>query len=225
MRAFKPIKKKSLAEEVADKLQKQIESGKLALGSKLPVEAELGAMFNVGRSSVREATKLLATRGYLSIEQGRGTFVKKELPKKETWEQKLQHADVKDLRESRDLLDVSFAQLAAKRCTDEDLAEMQKWLSEREWTASEGDLRACIEADVKFHFAIAKATHNQILIEVYRVIADMQTSSWQLMYDDTARLRDSQQRHVALFENIKKGDAEKIEGSLKDLLAKIWAKE
>lgn len=225
MKTFRTIKKKSLSEEVADKIRRLIENGKLKKGEKLPVEPELSEMFGVGRSSIREATKLLASRGYLSIEQGRGTFVKDTLPEPESWRQVLQHSDIKDLRETRDLFDNAFAQLAARRCTEADLSEIKRWLDERGKTAKENNLQGCIEADVQFHLAIAKATHNHILIEIYKSIAEHQINSWQLLYEDTSRLCNSQQRHVQLFEDIKQGDTESVERSMKDLLGHIWENE
>ena len=53
------IRRKSLAEEVAELIKKQISEGKLAKGDKLPAEPELMRLFGVGRSTVREAIKML----------------------------------------------------------------------------------------------------------------------------------------------------------------------
>ena len=52
------IQKKSLAEEVAEQLQKEITEGKLKEGDKLPIEPELMKIFGVGRSTIREAIKM-----------------------------------------------------------------------------------------------------------------------------------------------------------------------
>ncbi len=71
------IIKKSLAEEIADKLREQITGGQYKVNDKLPTEPELMAEFGVGRSSIREATKSLVQSGILRIQQGAGTFVER----------------------------------------------------------------------------------------------------------------------------------------------------
>ena len=68
------LQKKSLAEEVSSLIREQINDGKLTKGEKLPTEPELMKLFGVGRSTIREAIKMLVNMGYLSVQQGRGTF-------------------------------------------------------------------------------------------------------------------------------------------------------
>ena len=69
------IQRRSLADEVAEQVQKQIIDGELKEGDKLPIEAELMKEFGVGRSSIREAVKKLENMGYLKVQQGKGTFI------------------------------------------------------------------------------------------------------------------------------------------------------
>lgn len=71
------IQKKSLADMVAEQLRQQITEGVYAIGDKIPTEPELMKMFKVGRSSVREAVKLLVNMGVVQVRQGAGTFVAK----------------------------------------------------------------------------------------------------------------------------------------------------
>ena len=65
---------------MAEQLQKQIKEGKLKEGDKLPTEPELMKVFGVGRSTIREAVKMLLNKGYISVQQGRGTFVESQTP-------------------------------------------------------------------------------------------------------------------------------------------------
>ena len=69
------IRKKSLAEELAARLQEQIAAGTFGIGEKLPPEPELMRIFGVGRSTVREAVRILSDMGLLRVRQGAGTFV------------------------------------------------------------------------------------------------------------------------------------------------------
>ena len=66
------IQRRSLADEEAEQVQKQIIDGELKEGDKLPIEAELMKEFGVGRSSIREAVKKLENMGYLKVQQGKG---------------------------------------------------------------------------------------------------------------------------------------------------------
>ena len=62
------IRKRSLAEEMAVRLQEQIAQGRFEVGGKLPTESELMKIFGVGRSTVREAVKILVNMGFLKVQ-------------------------------------------------------------------------------------------------------------------------------------------------------------
>ena len=95
------LSKKSLAEELAGRLQGQFMSGKFEVGEKLPPEPELMQIFGVGRSTVREAVRILSNMGFLKVRQGAGTFVERLTPPDEPMERRLGRADLHDLDEVR----------------------------------------------------------------------------------------------------------------------------
>ena len=103
------LQKKSLAEEVSSLIREQINDGKLTKGEKLPTEPELMKLFGVGRSTVREAIKMLVNMGYLSVQQGRGTFVESVTETNEPFHQRLKRADIQELREVRDIIEAPIA--------------------------------------------------------------------------------------------------------------------
>ena len=100
------ISRKSLADEVAEKLQQQIAFGTYKVDEKLPIEPELMLSFGVGRSTIREAIKILTNCGLLRVLQGIGTFVENATGIKEPLSQRLKRADWKDLDEVRQLLEM-----------------------------------------------------------------------------------------------------------------------
>ncbi len=109
----------SLAEQVADQINQVIIDQNINAGEKLPNEFELAARLNVGRSTIREAVKLLVARNCLEIRRGKGTFV---VEKPGQIEDPLGFAYVKDkitlavdLMELRLQLEPWVAQLAAQR--------------------------------------------------------------------------------------------------------------
>lgn len=196
------IQKRSLAEEVAEQLQNQIINGELKEGNKLPVEAELMRIFGVGRSSIREAVKKLENMGYLNVQQGKGTFIATPTPAKEPLEQRLKRADIKELYEVRNILESAISEKAAQRHTEQDAKEIMKYLAARKSTAEAGELADCMEADIKFHLAIAKAAHNEILFELYSSVATRLLDSYKDIYEDTAHFMESQPLHEKVAESI-----------------------
>ena len=200
------IQKKSLAEEVAEQLQKQIIDGTLKKGDKLPIAVELMNIFGVGRSSIREAVKKLENMGYLKVQQGKGTFISAPTPAKEPLEQRLKRADIKELNEVRHILEAAIAEKATLRHTEQDVEEMKASLSERKNAAETGALSECIEADIKFHISVAKAAHNEFLFELYSSVAMRLKESYENIYDDTSHFLQSQPLHENLVNSITDND-------------------
>src|ERR1700710_2130642 len=93
------IQRKSLAEEVAGKLQGNILKGGYKMNQKLPVEAELMRSFGVGRSTIREAVKILVNSGFLRVLQGVGTFIDDTTGINEPLFQRLKRAETKNIDE------------------------------------------------------------------------------------------------------------------------------
>lgn len=181
-------------------------SGKFEVGEKLPPEPELMQIFGVGRSTVREAVRILSNMGFLKVRQGAGTFVERLTPPDEPMERRLGRADLHDLDEVRKILEAAIAEKAAERRTAHDAAVLEKHLAERGATAASGALQACIEADVNFHIALAEATHNEILCELYRSTAAHLKKRFSNIYRNTECLLASQPTHGQLLGYILAGD-------------------
>ena len=203
------INKKSLAEEVASKLQEQISLGQYKINEKLPIEAELMKSFGVGRSSIREAMKLLANSGLLRIQQGVGTFVQEVTGTQEPMDQRLKRASLKDLDEVRQLLELKIAEKAAINRTDDDIVAMKQHLANRMKTANEGLLEECVEADIQFHIAIAEASKNEILADLYKSVSKHLKKEFLKLYPDTEVFKETYIIHEQLLKNIIAKDPKK----------------
>ena len=203
------IKRKSLADEVASKIQEQISFGKYKVNEKLPIEPELMKGFGVGRSTIREAIKILANSGLLRVQQGIGTFVEQSTSNREPMEQRLKRANVQDLDEVRQLLEMKIAEKAAMNRTDSDIIAIKAHLENRKKSAAAGLIEDCIEADVQFHIAIAEASKNEILADLYRSTS-IHLKNWFLqIYPDTAVFEETYTLHEQLLKSIIAGDAKK----------------
>src|SRR4051794_21728035 len=89
-----PVRRQPLVDQILNHLQQQIAEGKYPIGSKLPSEPELMAQLAVGRSTLREAMRVLAHMGLVDVRPGDGTYVREPAPGTESLGQRLQRARV-----------------------------------------------------------------------------------------------------------------------------------
>ena len=160
-----PITRVTLADSVIDQLRKQILSGGLAPGERLPTERELCAAFGVGRTTVREALKGLAASGF--VERQGAALVARDprgLPAPTVDRAALAaRAAVRDVYETRKLLEVRCAELAAEHASTAELDGLEALLR----TMNATDDGRFPSLDVAFHSTIAGASHNRVLARVY----------------------------------------------------------
>lgn len=155
-----------MSDQVTTKIRQNIDQGKYKTGEKIPAEPELMKLYGVGRSTIREAIKTLAMKGILKVQQGSGTFVNSEVH--ETIDQRLRRADFDEINAVRKLLEEETVRLAAKNYTGEDMEEMKRCLENRRLAILAEQRQACIDADIAFHIAIAAASSNKALADLYQ---------------------------------------------------------
>ncbi|HVA29447.1 MAG TPA: GntR family transcriptional regulator [Candidatus Baltobacteraceae bacterium] len=163
MNSREPIARASrpkLADQVVERIRRLIDDETYARGSRLPTETELSKRFNVGRSTVREAVRVLSHMGEVSVKHGDGTFVAACAPT-EHFERRLARARIDDLYEARGIIEVQTASLAAQRRTRRDIDAMRRELRKRRRAQETGDAQAFLLADFAFHAAVAKGSKNE----------------------------------------------------------------
>jgi GntR family transcriptional repressor for pyruvate dehydrogenase complex len=167
-----PIERRKVYELVAERLIARIGDGPGA-GEPLPPERELMQQYAVGRSSVREALRMLESRGLIES-RGNGTFVVAEPrnPFADGLGMLLADGttDLQQLFEVRRLLESEIAGLAAERRADEHLARLQASID-----AMDGGLdreETYIAADIDFHLILADATGNRFVVQLMHAIRD-----------------------------------------------------
>jgi len=204
-----PIKRNSLADEVAQRLQEQISRGVYKPADKLPTEPALMQEFGVGRSTIREAVRILANGGVLRVQQGIGTFIEENTGIAEPLPQRLNRAQFEDLDEVRQLLEVKIAQKAAVNRSDSDLEKMQLHLRERKDFSAANQVAECIQADISFHTAIAEASGNSILSDLYKTVASHLKKKFIERFSTTETFAATQHLHKNLLNSIIAQDAAK----------------
>lgn len=197
-----PLARHSLADAVVGRLQQQLSLGVYQPGDKLPSEPELMAQFGVGRSTIREAIRILANTGHVTVRQGSGTMVESQRGIAEPLQQRLKRADASDLDEVRQLLEIKIAEKAALMRTRKDITKMQTLLEQRAVAARAGDTAETITADIRFHVAMAIASKNDILADLYRSVAEQMGRHFKQTYINTDAFIVSQQLHEQLLKSI-----------------------
>lgn len=161
------MKKEKLSDKVAARILKDIAARKYKVGEKIPPEPELMQLYGVGRSSVREAIKSLAMAGKLLVKQGDGTYVNDDSDAVPL-NQQLRNADFDEINAVRRLLEEEIVKLAADHHSAGDLKKMEKALASRKAAILREDRKACTDADIAFHMAIAQASGNKVLADLYQ---------------------------------------------------------
>ena len=159
--------KELLSKKIALEIESAIYSQKLKEGEQLPTEFELCEQFGVSRTSLREALRMLSAKGLISIEKGRGTFVKKITSESVT--DPLQHylrlklgvPYILEIIEARKAIEPELAKLAAINRTNSDIEKMEKAIEEL--GKYEGGPEGLAILDMEFHQGIANATKNRLL--------------------------------------------------------------
>jgi GntR family transcriptional regulator, transcriptional repressor for pyruvate dehydrogenase complex len=171
---FETIRKNTAPEMVVKQMLKKISGGELAIGARLPSQRDLARSFGVGRSSIREALNALAVMGYLDVQQGRGTFIAKELPRNDpsvaTLKTAFQAGNLLDLIELRETLECRAAELAAERIEARQYAPLKQSLRDMEESAD--DYQRFLQADLEFHSLLAEATGNRVFSEMLRFLLE-----------------------------------------------------
>ena len=172
MSEFSHLKNKLLAEQVEDQIYHYILDEALEPGAKLPNEFALGEKLRVGRSTIREAVKLLVARNCLEVRRGKGTFV---VEKPGQIEDPLGFAYVKDKitlavaqMELRQQLDPTETQLAAQRNEKTEKDTLRQLCEQVEHKIRSGEDHG--PADKEFHAYVARCTHNSVITEIMPVI-------------------------------------------------------
>ncbi|QSX09201.1 FadR family transcriptional regulator [Alkalibacter rhizosphaerae] len=166
------MKNKTLAEKAAQDLLSYIQEQQLGEGDRLPNEYDLSKRLGVGRNTVREGVRILASRNILRIKQGSGTFVSDqpglvEDPLGFSFMEDRRKL-VLDLMQVRLIVEPAIAALAAQNATEEDLVQLDRLCGEiEELIYAEKDFS---EKDRAFHGKLAESTKNLVMKNLIPVI-------------------------------------------------------
>jgi GntR family transcriptional repressor for pyruvate dehydrogenase complex len=182
----------------------------LAPGQRIPSERQLAQALDVGRSGVREAIKSLSLLGLLDVRQGAGTYLTSStselLPRVIEWGLLLGEPRVYDLTETRSHLEILVAGLAAERRTDADVRELRDIVDTMRLAGE--DIAAYVEADVRFHLAVANASGNVVLANLVSSIQSLLRVWAGRVLESAGETETSLAMHVPIVDAIEESDAD-----------------
>lgn len=166
------LKSKLLVEQVEERIYRYIVDTPLKPGTRLPNEFELGEKFGVGRSTIREAVKLLSSKGIVNVRRGSGTYVLTTVLGKGDplglGNVQDKTALALDIVNVRLLLEPGIAAMAAHNATEEDIARIKRLCYRVEDKIRAGEYYD--EDDIAFHTCVATASKNTVVEQLIPII-------------------------------------------------------
>jgi len=213
--------KKRLSETLANSLQKEILG--LKVGEKMPTEAELAVRFDVSRTVVREAARILVQRGLVTVSPGRGMTVA-AMDGSLIAEQyglllQLSEGSFEQLLELRLVLEVEMSALAAARHSPEQL-QMMRALNER-IRAADPVSDDFLDADLEFHEMIAQSSGNPFFPLVVRPINSFLRETYSAGAGYPTEANHTVEEHVEIADAIAAGDPARARFATENHLRRI----
>ncbi|WP_243286203.1 FadR/GntR family transcriptional regulator [Geothrix terrae] len=213
-----PIKTKRLYEEIVDQIKHLIAEGKLKPGDKLLAERDLADRFQVSRASVREAIRTLEMLGIIDIRPGEGTFVRgtetDDIIRPLAMFLAVERNSLLDMFEMRRIFETATASLAAQRATFEELDQIESMLANMRERLNLQDSEKGEEFDAAFHYAVAEATHNSLLIKLFKTVSEEfakanSVARRQLYQDNVQNAQRIIDQHSEILQAIRSGSPQK----------------
>jgi DNA-binding FadR family transcriptional regulator len=219
-----PISGRGLLGQVIDAVGLRILSGNLAPGAALPNEATWADQLGVSRTILREATKVLISKGLLESRPKTGTRVR---PAEEwnlldpdvlAWQLACRPRErfVREIFGLRRAFEPSVAALAAVRASQAQLAEMAKVLDVMEEAADDG--QRFIVPDTRFHRIILEAAHNGMLRSLSGIVDTALTLSMYLSLDNPRGQRHAMPLHRAIHDAFLRRDPKAAQAAMDRLI-------
>ncbi len=226
---FKAITPVRLYESVTEQIINLIKNNELKPGDKLPPERELAEKLSISRGSLREAFRVLESRGLIKSKPGGGRFIR-EISKEAIIDTEnvilnLEKSSILELIEAREIFEVKIVELAAQRATDDDIKSIEKALirmdEELVIENKDEENNEKTELDTEFHLAIARASHNFVFVNIMRLHLDLLKDIRERTRRIPGRRDQLKREHQAIFQGIQEHNDKKAALAMLNHLRKI----
>jgi GntR family transcriptional repressor for pyruvate dehydrogenase complex len=219
---FEPVSRQKTYELVAERLLALISSRRLEPGDVIPSERELVQLYGVGRSSIREALRMLESKGVIKS-RGNGSFAVAEFANTLNYSLdfllSVDEADYGELFEVRRILEGEAAALAATRRTEEDLERIEAAIAAME--AGLGSEEGFITADLRFHLTIAEASGNRLIARLMEAIRSLLQRSLSSAYHIPGSPEGAVVLHRLILQAIAAGRPEEARQRMQEHVSRV----
>ncbi|MCF6443142.1 GntR family transcriptional regulator [Nereida sp. MMG025] len=198
------------AEEITAQLSDAVHEHRLKPGAKLR-EDEVSDVFGVSRTVVRQALRAMAFEGLLAIEKNRGAFVAKPTLK-----------EAHEVFQARALLEPSTARAAAERTTPEDIALLERHISEEHDALDKGKPGLALKLSGDFHLEIARIADQQTIEQFLKQLVSRSSLVIALYWKRRNALCESNAHH-ALVDALRNHNGSSAEDLMKGHLLDIYS--
>ena len=201
------LKKRPLYEEVAERLREQIFAHQMAPGSWVD-EQSLALQLGISRTPMREAIKVLAAEGLITMYMNRGAYVTE-----------VDRRDLEQIFTVLSLLEGQAAKETALRATEDQLTELDNLHHRLEKAAADRDLDQFFEINVKFHELIQGIAGNRWMNNTIADLRKVLKLQRRDSLNRTGRMQNSVIEHRQILEAILKRDPIAAEAAMRKHLA------
>ena len=198
--------KKTLGQQTEDQLMKYILDNQIAIGEKIPNEFELAGIFDVGRSTSREAVKGLVSRGILEVRRGDGTYVISTVYMENDvlgfGQIKDRYQLALDLFDVRLMIEPEIVTWACRKATKEQIVKLRELCNEVEMLYKHGHNH--IQKDIEFHSYLAKLSGNMVVERLIPVINTSVVIFANITY--RSLMQETLETHRAIVNSIERKD-------------------
>jgi GntR family transcriptional repressor for pyruvate dehydrogenase complex len=223
---YQPVERQKVYELIAENLLAQIAGRSLKPGDALPPERELTQRYQAGRSSVREALRMLESKGLIES-VGNGSFAvssfRNPLNNSLKLLLSLDEANMREIYELRRILEAEAAALAAEHRGDDDLEQMEAAIASMAVGLETDRADAYIDADLRFHLAIAKASGNRLVLHTMHALRDLIRRALMSIYLIPSSPERSLEQHRLIRAAIVAQDAERARAEMRAHLVRVEA--
>ncbi len=218
--------RRSLHGQVAHEIGLRIVRGDYQPGIVLPSEERFCTELEVSRTALREAFKVLSSKGMLEARPKRGTIVKPREswnmldPDVMNWSSLVgpKRDYIRSLNEFRSIIEPMAAQLAAERATDEQLEGIEAALEKMK--GAQTGTPESIQYDLQFHQLILHASGNELLATLGYVIESAVEQSIRLAHTRRGVREDSLPLHESVYLAIKAHNSSEARAAMEYLIKK-----
>jgi DNA-binding FadR family transcriptional regulator len=219
---LKQINVPKAAEVLAEILREKILGGDLDEGADLPNERALGEKAGLSRSTVREALRILESEGLIATRAGRNGGSAVVRPTAAGIERSVnifirgQRIRFEAVLETRGAIEPASARYAAQHRTEDDLAVIERSQAAMERASRAGDVEGYVKANLEWHVAVVRASHNELLIAFISAVAQAVYASTGLDGNNPVETREAVMRaHRRVIDAIRDRDGESAERRMK----------